>query len=81
MKWITWLEPQPHDQDEIEWINEDLPVACGNFKLRKTKITEDCVVISILKTQDNIVAPPIVIQGGSSQNVVDVPHDNQVKDI
>lgn len=29
---ITWLEPDPNEGDEIEWVSEKLPVACGRFK-------------------------------------------------
>lgn len=28
---IIWLEPDPEEQDEINWVNEDLPIACGKF--------------------------------------------------
>ncbi|KAA8536925.1 hypothetical protein F0562_029403 [Nyssa sinensis] len=30
---ITWLEPNPGDQCEIDWLNEGLPAACGKFIL------------------------------------------------
>lgn len=34
-KWdVTWLEPCPDsdNQDEVDWVEEELPFACGNFK-------------------------------------------------
>ncbi|KAK7391956.1 hypothetical protein VNO78_20380 [Psophocarpus tetragonolobus] len=38
---ITWLEPDPDDQDEIDWENADLPIACGKFRLGGSqKITD-----------------------------------------
>lgn len=30
---VTFLEPHPMDNDEISWIEENLPVGCGIFKL------------------------------------------------
>ncbi|XP_050274647.1 uncharacterized protein LOC126717223 [Quercus robur] len=34
---ITWLEANPDDQDEIDWCDGELPVACGKFKLGNTE--------------------------------------------
>lgn len=39
--WITWLEPDPDDKDEIKWAQEDLPVPCGNFKHGSSENTKD----------------------------------------
>ncbi|KAJ1387476.1 hypothetical protein SESBI_39998 [Sesbania bispinosa] len=38
---ITWLEPDPDNQGEIDWHGADLPIACGKFKLGDSqKITD-----------------------------------------
>ncbi|GMY27630.1 curved dna-binding protein [Fagus crenata] len=33
---ITWLEPDPGDEDEIKWFKEDLPTSCGLSKKGET---------------------------------------------
>lgn len=39
---LTWLEYVAMDEDEENWTDEELPTACGNFRLGKgTDITED----------------------------------------
>ena len=38
---ITWLEPYPDDQGEIDWLDKELPVACGKYKLGDTQEMED----------------------------------------
>ncbi|KAK7344210.1 hypothetical protein VNO77_13564 [Canavalia gladiata] len=38
---ITWLEPDPDDQSEIDWHDADLPIACGKFKLGDSQKTTD----------------------------------------
>ncbi|KAL2339091.1 hypothetical protein Fmac_013537 [Flemingia macrophylla] len=45
---ITWFESCPDCKDEIKWVNEDLPVACGKYKLGDTDITEDHLMFSHL---------------------------------
>nr|KYP58038.1 Protein HLJ1 [Cajanus cajan] len=45
---ITWFESHPDCKDEIKWVNEDLPVACGKFKVGDTDITEDHLMFSHL---------------------------------
>ncbi|KAK7387850.1 hypothetical protein VNO78_22646 [Psophocarpus tetragonolobus] len=45
---ITWFESHPDCKDEINWINEELPVACGKYKLGETDITEDHLMFSHL---------------------------------
>lgn len=45
---ITWLEADPDSQDEIDWLNEDLPVSCGKFKFGNTQTTEDVNMFSHL---------------------------------
>ncbi|XVF66298.1 hypothetical protein PTKIN_Ptkin10aG0024200 [Pterospermum kingtungense] len=30
---ITWLEPDPDDENKIKWVSESLPVSCGNCKI------------------------------------------------
>ncbi|XP_057768239.1 uncharacterized protein LOC130988427 [Salvia miltiorrhiza] len=35
--WITWLEADPADDAQKKWIDADLPVGCGNFKVGATQ--------------------------------------------
>ncbi|KAJ7973407.1 DnaJ domain containing protein [Quillaja saponaria] len=43
---ITWLEPNPDDQGEIDWCNEELPVSCGKYKHGGTEETMDHLMFS-----------------------------------
>eukprot|EP00262_Sarcandra_glabra_P009192 TRINITY_DN2324_c0_g1_i1.p1 TRINITY_DN2324_c0_g1~~TRINITY_DN2324_c0_g1_i1.p1 ORF type:complete len:832 (-),score=192.28 TRINITY_DN2324_c0_g1_i1:265-2634(-) len=45
---ITWLEfnPNPKDQHEIDWYNENLPAATGTFKHGKTETITDHAIFS-----------------------------------
>ena len=36
---ITYLEPDPDDEKQIQWLEEDLPVSAGQFKLGKHQNT------------------------------------------
>ncbi|KAK6930098.1 DnaJ domain [Dillenia turbinata] len=45
---ITWLEPDPDDEDEISWVNVDLPVSCGKFLNGISENTEDRLMFSHL---------------------------------
>ncbi|KAG8367209.1 hypothetical protein BUALT_Bualt16G0048800 [Buddleja alternifolia] len=36
---LTWLEADPIDDAHMEWIDGELPVGCGSFKLGKTDKT------------------------------------------
>ncbi|XP_044485934.1 uncharacterized protein LOC123211341 [Mangifera indica] len=45
---ITWLEPDLDDENEIEWVNNGLPVCCGKYKLGKSEFTEDLPMFSHL---------------------------------
>ncbi|XP_054807848.1 uncharacterized protein LOC129310047 [Prosopis cineraria] len=45
---ITWFEADPDDKDEIDWVENDLPVACGKYVLGNTEITEDRLMFSHL---------------------------------
>ncbi|CAF2120242.1 hypothetical protein HID58_008846 [Brassica napus] len=38
---ITYLEPDPDDEEEIQWFEEDLPVCTGQFRLGKNENTKD----------------------------------------
>ncbi|KAL0843302.1 hypothetical protein Bca101_016547 [Brassica carinata] len=38
---ITYLEPDPEDEKEIQWFEEDLPVSVGNFRFGKNQNTKD----------------------------------------
>ncbi|KAI4345497.1 hypothetical protein L6164_012615 [Bauhinia variegata] len=45
---ITWFEPDPVNEDEIKWVAEELPAACGRFFHGATEITEDRPMFSHL---------------------------------
>ncbi|PSR85166.1 DnaJ subfamily B member like [Actinidia chinensis var. chinensis] len=45
---ITWLEPEPDDEDEIKWVDEGLPASCGKFKLGTSENAEDHPMFSHL---------------------------------
>ncbi|KAI9114926.1 hypothetical protein K1719_013939 [Acacia pycnantha] len=45
---ITWFEADPDDEDESNWVEKDLPVACGNYVLGNTEVTEDRLMFSHL---------------------------------
>ena len=45
---ITWLEPEPSDESEIDWVGEDLPYSCGTFKRGKSENTGDRLMFSHL---------------------------------
>ncbi|KAL0735562.1 hypothetical protein Bca4012_011772 [Brassica carinata] len=38
---ITYLEPDPDDEKQIQWLEENLPVSAGQFKLGKHQNTKD----------------------------------------
>ncbi|OWM62974.1 uncharacterized protein LOC116214052 [Punica granatum] len=45
---ITWFEADPDekDQDEVNWCDRDLPVACGRYSYGDTLETEDRLMFS-----------------------------------
>ncbi|XP_020220735.1 uncharacterized protein LOC109803532 [Cajanus cajan] len=45
---ITWFEPDPDGKDEFQWFHEQLPIACGKYKLGITEFTEDHLMFSHL---------------------------------
>ncbi|KAJ8636503.1 hypothetical protein MRB53_010770 [Persea americana] len=45
---IAWLEPNPEDQYGLDWLKEELPLACGNFKIGYTEDTENLLMFSHL---------------------------------
>ncbi|XP_011009900.1 PREDICTED: uncharacterized protein LOC105114890 [Populus euphratica] len=45
---ITWLEACPDDENEAEWVEEGLPVACGKFKNGKSQYTDKRLMFSHL---------------------------------
>ncbi|CAN6467802.1 unnamed protein product [Victoria cruziana] len=47
---FTWLEPSPTREVEEDWIDAELPVACGRFCLGKTVIRESLGMFSHLVT-------------------------------
>ncbi|XP_058077337.1 uncharacterized protein LOC131225765 [Magnolia sinica] len=55
---ITWLEalPNPEDQNEVNWFEEELPVACGNFRLGRTEVTDERGIFSHLASCEKGVA-------------------------
>lgn len=45
---ITWLDPDPKNMDEIEWVDEGLPVSCGRFIIGDTEDSNDRFMFSHL---------------------------------
>ncbi|XP_038878662.1 uncharacterized protein LOC120070848 [Benincasa hispida] len=45
---ISWFEPYPDDEDEIKWSDEELPVACGKYRIGGTDLTVDLPMFSHL---------------------------------
>ncbi|KAL4567772.1 hypothetical protein LXL04_023365 [Taraxacum kok-saghyz] len=45
---ITWLKPIPESHDETNWVDEELPVSCGNFKRGKHDKISDLPMFSHL---------------------------------
>lgn len=43
---ITWLDADPENQGEIEWVENGLPVACGKFKCSISEETSDRLMFS-----------------------------------
>ncbi|MED6146400.1 hypothetical protein PIB30_034128 [Stylosanthes scabra] len=43
---ITWLEPDPDNEDEIDWHDAELPVACGKFRVSRSQNIRDCTMFS-----------------------------------
>ncbi|KAK8452779.1 hypothetical protein SEVIR_5G172000v4 [Setaria viridis] len=43
---FTWLEHDAANDEEDEWTDNKLPVACGNFKLGDTEVSEDPLMFS-----------------------------------
>ena len=47
---ITWLEPDPKDENEIKWNSGELPFSCGKFKYGNSEKTENRLIFSHLVT-------------------------------
>lgn len=58
---ITWLEADPDKQEEIDWLNGDLPVSCGKFKFGSTQTTEDVNMFSHLAFEKSPSKAPLKI--------------------
>ncbi|KAG7551151.1 hypothetical protein ISN45_Aa06g018530 [Arabidopsis thaliana x Arabidopsis arenosa] len=43
---ITYLEPDPNGEKELQWFEEDLPVSVGMFRLGENKSTQDRSIFS-----------------------------------
>ncbi|WVZ82616.1 hypothetical protein U9M48_029864 [Paspalum notatum var. saurae] len=43
---FTWLEHDAANDDEDKWTDNELPVACGNFALGKTEVSEKRLMFS-----------------------------------
>lgn len=43
---ITWLEYAEANEAEEKWTNEELPVACGSFRLGTTEVSQDRLMFS-----------------------------------
>ncbi|KAJ1389964.1 hypothetical protein SESBI_37877 [Sesbania bispinosa] len=51
---ITWLESHLGNNDEMKWVNEDMHVACGKYKLGDTNIVKDHMIFSHVVTCEKI---------------------------
>lgn len=38
---VTWLEAWPEQQQEKQWLEQDIPISCGTFRVRKWKAEYD----------------------------------------
>ncbi|KAG9132188.1 hypothetical protein Leryth_026737 [Lithospermum erythrorhizon] len=38
---INWLEGDPEEENEIAWVNQELPFGCGKFQLGNSETTTD----------------------------------------
>lgn len=45
---FTWLEANPEDQGDIEWVEAELPAGCGKFRRGSSQITIDRLTFSHL---------------------------------
>ncbi|XP_055820237.1 uncharacterized protein LOC129889110 [Solanum dulcamara] len=45
---ITWLEANPEDQGDMEWVEAELPAGCGKFRRGNSQITNDRLIFSHL---------------------------------
>ncbi|KAM1380096.1 hypothetical protein ACFX2I_021878 [Malus domestica] len=45
---ITWLEPDPDDDNEKKWAKADLPFSCGKFRQGHSETTKDLPMFSHL---------------------------------
>lgn len=43
---ISWLEPDPDDQGEIDWCSKELPVGCGKYTIGDTEEATDLLMFS-----------------------------------
>lgn len=43
---LTWLEHDAMNEEEDKWTDEELPVACGNFGLGTTEMSQDRLMFS-----------------------------------
>lgn len=43
---ISWLEADPDDDDEIKWVDAELPVSCGKYRNGDTENTRDRLMFS-----------------------------------
>lgn len=43
---ITWLEPDPENENEINWVNSELPIGCGKYKRGESQLTTDRLTFS-----------------------------------
>ncbi|CAA7061905.1 unnamed protein product [Microthlaspi erraticum] len=65
---ITYLEPDPDDEKEIQWFEQDLPVSAGKFRLGKSLNTEDRSMFSHVMDWD---------QGSSTGHLIVSPREGE----
>ncbi|KAG7555737.1 hypothetical protein ISN44_As11g018440 [Arabidopsis suecica] len=64
---ITYLEPDPGNEKEIQWFEENLPVSVGNFRLGKNLNTKD----------RSIFSHSAVCSEGSTGHIVVIPRKGE----
>nr|GEY14045.1 hypothetical protein [Tanacetum cinerariifolium] len=63
---IFWLKPDPVSEEEIKWVDDDLPVSCGRFTRGKHDRAEDLYAFSHLVSWESARSQ----KGGAAYNIL-----------
>ncbi|KAL3825312.1 hypothetical protein ACJIZ3_021341 [Penstemon smallii] len=72
---FTWLEAVPIDEALEDWVDEELPVGCGTFKLQKPDSTE---AIETFSHQVHCVKGYSLVRGKKRGSLVIHPREGEV---